>query len=813
MNGRMLEPTSLGIDSEELCFEAPDGRYGVEISHHRGGIYLVREHGWADDHAGAHLVAIFVRLLDAVERVDPEARIYLCSDYRDYRGSSNATRKAMLQQVVTRPSLGAVAFWGAGFVTRSVAMLLNVALPSLSARPFATREQALAYLEGLDHRAEPADEPTDQQGEGLDAAVLASLQLRFSEHVEDVDIGGRQRRLVSPPAWTWRARGGESSLRFSLVDEDVLLARARGVPSPEAASLCRDLLGSVLRDLGRGRVSFVLDLRASGPLTRERSESHAHVLRGFDERLYNVVVVGDVADPVSCEPLLLLGSSPLGLRPLFADLPQALATLDRARSERLRSAAILELPEDRAELEQLARELHGSLRDHRMALQRLFAFVGRVAWDESYLDQALELPADVTAANPYWSIYGALHLMQQDMLDVLRDREARNLELARAREQAEAANSAKSRFLGTVSHELRTPLNAIFGMAALLRGGGLQGDQLRQLDGIDASSRQLARLVDDLLDITRIEEGVFALRSAPFPLLRTLEGLLEQWTRRARMEGLELRHSIDPGAPILVMGDRDRLVQVLTNLVDNAIKFTERGWVQFTLLAPPDEALIFEVRDSGPGIVAQDLPFVFERFERGSAARRDVLPGVGLGLAICRQLIELMGGSITVSSSLGEGSSFRFELPLEALEVATPQRPPLSQPATEPPAGPDDFSDLLVLLAEDHAPSRYVATRLLESLGCQVVVAEDGRQALERLGSGRYDLVLMDCQMPFLSGIEVTQRFRATEEPGHRTPIVALTAYAFDEDRERMLEAGMDEHLAKPVSRARFEELLRRYAG
>jgi signal transduction histidine kinase/ActR/RegA family two-component response regulator len=832
-----LSARRLGLPPEDLGYVDPSGDYEIELRHHRGAIWLVRERGWAGDAAGQELVALFVRLLDAVEREAPGARIYLCSDYRDYRGSSNATRKAMLREVVMRSSLGAVAFWGAGFITRSVAMLLSVALPRLATKPFQTQAQALAFLEELERAEAPTpsleddlsrdvgttpapfgegiDDPEEPSQESLDAAVLASFLLRNSEYVAMETIGDRRRRVVRPPDWGWRPDGPGPGMVFALVDDEVIWGSAggpvQGVPIPQRKSLVH----RTLDDLGLRRVSYVLDLRDQPTLPPGPAAQRVAFFRANAPRLLHVVVVGDAQQHRDIEPLLHIGSAPLDVRPVFPDLDSALLALDRARQQRLCRAEQLTLPEDRAELQQLTLDLHRSLREHRLALQRLFSFVGRVSWDESYLRDEMVVPEDVTASNPYWSLYGALHMMQHDMLEVLREREARNRELALAREQAEAANRAKSQFLGTVSHELRTPLNAIFGMVDLLRAQGLEGDALRQLDGIQSASRQLLRLVADLLDIARIEEGVFGLEPAPYDLIEGLEQLCGRFAPLARSHGLELQRHLAPGLPRTVRVDGVRLLQVLGNLLDNAIKFTPRGWVRLSV-APCPGGVRFEVIDSGKGIAPDDLPFVFERFQRGEHGRTDVLPGVGLGLAICRQLVALMGGEIQVESEQGMGSCFVFELPLVAVMGEPPAAPPpqvMSAPTGVDPGEREvDFSDLLVLLVEDDPPSRYVARHLLESLGVEVVEAEDGREALERLMAGCYDLVLMDCQMPYMDGLEVTRRFRRQELEGRHTPIVALTAYAFDEDRERALAAGMDDHEAKPVSRARFEALLRRYA-
>jgi len=813
MGSFTLDPSSLGIEPHQLAYQADDGRYSVRLEHHRGAIYLVREQGYADDACGRELVALFVGLLDAVELHAPGARVYLCSDYSDYGGSSNATRKAMLRHVVMRPTLGAVAFWGAGVITRSVAMLLNVSLPRLSAKPFRTQEQALAFLEARAGREQTelqasGDEPW---GGSLDSAVLTAFQVRNAEFTEPFELGSEHRRIVRPPDWFWTHEQSLCSVRLALIDDDFLLLEPRGPLSATGVARTMALLDLALADLGLRKVTLVVDLRAEHAAPRELWATRAGRVRVRRERLSGVAVVVDDERAFLAEinALVLATGASMGPRPVFGSLQLALGQLEGARESSTNADGELDLPADRAELEQLTRRLHQERQEQILALEKLFAFVARASWDEAYLEDGLAVPDDITAANPYWSIYGALHLMQQDMQDVLRDREGRNRELAAAREQAEAASLAKSQFLGTVSHELRTPLNGIFGMAALLRDSDLQGDQLRHLDGVDAASSQLARLVDDLLDITRIEAGVLALNPQSFLLREALQQLLERWAPVARDRHIELRSDLAADFPARVSGDRGRLMQVLSNLLDNAIKFTERGWVSLTVSLTAGGLVGFEVRDSGCGIPERDLAGIFDRFERGASGRADVVPGAGLGLAICRQLTELMGGSIDVSSVLGQGTCFTVEVLLEPTGAA-PQSP--ARLLSAPESG-DDFSDLLVLLAEDDPASRYVAQHLLESLGCEVVVAEDGRATLERLERGRYDLVLMDCQMPYLDGLEVTRRFRASEPPGRRTPIIALTAYAFAEDRERMLAAGMDDHEAKPINRARFQQLLRRWGS
>jgi signal transduction histidine kinase/CheY-like chemotaxis protein len=390
----------------------------------------------------------------------------------------------------------------------------------------------------------------------------------------------------------------------------------------------------------------------------------------------------------------------------------------------------------------------------------------------------------------------------------------RTRELSVAKEAAEAASRAKTTFLANMSHELRTPLNAIMGLTDLaLRRAG-DAAQIDQLNKVRRASRNLLGIIDDILDLSRIEARQTTLRKVDFRLCSVMADLLNLTGGKAAEKGLALIADLSPRlAAMPVQGDALRLGQILLNLTSNAIKFTDRGSVTVRIAAVTesgaDVQLRFEVRDTGIGIAEEDRQRLFDSFEQadGSMTRRH--GGTGLGLAICKRLVDLMGGCIGVDSEPGVGSTFWFTLRLDrsANSAAAVEGPNL--------AGCElrrQGAGSRVLLAEDEPVNQEVARGLLESAGLRVDIANDGAEAVAMAMARRndYDLVLMDMQMPKLNGLDATRAIRALA--GWETrPIVAMTANAFDEDREACLAAGMNDYLAKPVEPETLYETLMKW--
>lgn len=408
-----------------------------------------------------------------------------------------------------------------------------------------------------------------------------------------------------------------------------------------------------------------------------------------------------------------------------------------------------------------------------------------------------------------------LSLVERDrplVLAIARDQSERRSwaeALCAAKESAENEARAKTRFLATMSHEIRTQLNGVIGAAEMLPERDLSAATREHVAILRGASQSLLAIVNDILDIAKIEAGKFMIEDVPFDLHELLREIAATTATSAEAKGLELGLEGLEDLPVGVRSDPVRLRQVLMNFLTNAVKFTAEGEVVLRaerIEVEGRRVFRFSVRDTGIGIAPDDLGRLFDSFTQASADTARKFGGTGLGLTICKQLVELMGGWIGVESDGENGSCFWCELPLSVVDL--PRR-------RESDRSSDELLPCRVLLAEDNPVNQKIARRMLESMGCAVQVANDGLEAVELLVQAEqpYDLVLMDCQMPRMDGFAATAEIRAMDGPVAGIPIVALTADVSQEAREHCLQAGMDEHLGKPVTRAVLREVVGRRAA
>jgi signal transduction histidine kinase/ActR/RegA family two-component response regulator len=425
--------------------------------------------------------------------------------------------------------------------------------------------------------------------------------------------------------------------------------------------------------------------------------------------------------------------------------------------------------------------------------------------------QASDITAELVAEQ-----FANLDIVLKELSQSVQTEKTLRQEMNISRKAAETANEAKSDFLANMSHEIRTPMNGIIGMTELVLGSDLNEDQRKYLHMVKNSAGRLLKVINDILDFSKVEAGKLKLDPIDFDLHETLENIIHMLTLRANQKNTRLSCEIDPSLPRNVHGDSNRLTQVLINLTNNAIKFTDNGLVRLQAIPIPqrndtDLYIKFSIIDTGIGIPADKQQVIFEAFCQADSSTTRKHGGTGLGLAISSQLVALMGSKILVDSKPGEGSTFWFTCRLQKANDNTQDAAQARQPVISFPDKKDMIQGMKILVVEDEAINQMLMTALLTQFGFVVTTVENGKMAVEKVAQEEYHLILMDLQMPDMDGFEATRRIKAMPGRPNLPPIIALTAHAMGKDREKCLQAGMDDYLSKPIGRDELYQVLIRH--
>ncbi|OQX81099.1 MAG: hypothetical protein B6D61_01105 [Bacteroidetes bacterium 4484_249] len=844
----------LGLTSEELEFTTPSGNYNVKFEHIEDTIFKVSLIGYYDIDAFYGHTAITDKILNSVKSTGPDNKVYFIEDVSKLRWFTAEARR------VTKNKYDNWTNHGGSFVigTNKFLFTLNKLVSSSNQIKYFhfchDQQQAIEKI-----RQDRLNEKTNLSEIGnitIDQNLLEIFNKLWQKDKETITVKGKQHRIVNKEEWKYSSSNNKFTFSCSIVEANILLMKSSGFALTSDIDGIYKILYEIIDEFSfnyttrkffsigdfRNMIGITLKARRKSTQYEEDFREYSNIfitipsiVIGFLIKIHKLLFpsqykVWHTADSVESALEYLLKHHGLEDKDLYTHYKEH----NEVTNE-------LIIPKTKKQLIKLVEEQHITIqkseKQQKEVIESILNTVSKISSGESYSGK-LEL--DYDSNNPFADIYHAINLLWEDFSEIIKEKENTNLlikqrekqledahiklekrvaertaELKIAKEKAEESDKLKSAFLANMSHEIRTPLNAILGFSSLLSPELEKEKAETYIQTISNSGYQLMNIISDIIDISKIEANQININIKNCTINKCLAELYESFKElinRDSSKDIELTFSSgEPNPDFTILTDPTRLKQIISNLLNNSIKFTEKGYVEFGYNITEQlqsegvkiKEILFYVKDTGIGIEKEKQDIIFKRFRQIDETFTKKHGGTGLGLAIAKNLIEKLGGRIWIDSVIGKGSVFYFTLPLKLPEI---QEKEVLQPVQ---TAEINWDGKTILVAEDVPSNYYIVEILLKKTGAKLMWAKNGLEAIEiyKKNKEKIDLILMDIQMPVMNGVEATRKIKKINR---NIPVIAQTAYALDGDMEKFIKAGCDDYISKPVNN---DLLLRKING